>query len=337
MGNEEERNAPPQLYVLSTKLQGERKRNSTPLSHEQFWKLHDEGHHHTVDGGLPSEHDWLAEQTEPTLTTTKNANNHNVATIPRIIHKVYLQNSGGFQNQTEMIQSQKEALQSWIDKNPTYRMQFFDLERCRAYLTEYFHPIFLRAFDCLEAFAAKADFFRQAVIYREGGWYSDWKQVCLKEFALEDITVTNVTLALYWDHNIEKHIRLGCIQTALFGAIPRHALMAEILKRMLRNIQAKHYGETPLHNTGPGTFGEAYINLVKRMNLTNNVLHGLVQRKLFRNGKEKEPIVQHKCNGCGRKQDWDNGNNYNVLHRNQQFYCQDAQALFLPSEDDFLG
>ena len=142
-------------------------------------------------------------------TTTKNNNN---MTIPKILHKVIITSTGGFptylseifemmNNETRMKQYYKnnhssnnnnnftgsihEAHISWYINNPTYDIRYYDLHRCPLYLKRHYHPLFLRAFDCIEAFAGKANFFRYLVAYREGGYYSDWKQVCMRDGLLD--------------------------------------------------------------------------------------------------------------------------------------------------------
>lgn len=81
---------------------------------------------------------------------------------------------------TRNPQSLLEAHQSWSRHNPDYEIRYYDLKAGRQYLQQYFHPLFLRTFDCLQAFGFKSDFLRMAFLYREGGYYSDWKEVCLQ-------------------------------------------------------------------------------------------------------------------------------------------------------------
>jgi len=54
--------------------------------------------------------------------------------------------------------------------NPGYQVHYFDLLSARSYLHAHFHPVFLRTFDCIQAFAGKSDFFRVALLYR-GEWW----------------------------------------------------------------------------------------------------------------------------------------------------------------------
>ncbi len=109
--------------------------------------------------------------------------------IPKLINKLYFQIDGQFPfvEYIALMKNLTKAHKSWQDMNPGYTVRYFNLIASRNYLREYFHPVFLRTFDCIEAFAGKSNFFRMALLYREGGWHSDWKQVCLKPNLLDRI------------------------------------------------------------------------------------------------------------------------------------------------------
>ena len=32
-------------------------------------------------------------------------------------------------------------------------------------------------------------------------------------------------------------------------------------------------------------------------------------------------IILHKCNKCGKGNEWKDGNNYNILFKNKNYYC----------------
>lgn len=112
----------------------------------------------------PPERLWLRSRLSIQEEEEKNSS------IPMKIHKIYLQRDGQMQKLSEMSPNLRAAHRSWRVLNPGYEMQYFDLNACRKYLALHFHPIFLRAFDCLQAFASKADFMRLLIVYKEGGW-----------------------------------------------------------------------------------------------------------------------------------------------------------------------
>lgn len=254
------------------------------------------------------------------------------ATIPRIIHKVYFQKDGKFDTEAVKLSSLKEAHKSWVDKNPGYELHYFNLDDARSYLSQHFHSIFLRAFDCLEAFAAKADFFRMAVLYREGGWYSDWKQVVLQQRVLDNLGGSgHFEFVATWDQGNHISVAHKCIQNALVGAIPQHPIVEETLVRILKNIKSTYYGQTALHSSSCCVFGDAWRAVVLRNNkILNHIKMGNFTGSghfIFDNEVDN-PFILHKCDGCGTGQNWKFGNNYNTLHTSKQYYCEDAPSIF---------
>ena len=85
------------------------------------------------------------------------------------------------------VTSLAEAQKSWTDMNPGYEVRYFSLNMAREYLQKHFHFAFLRTFDCIESFSGKSDFFWAALLYREGGFHSDFKQKLLRPNLLEEI------------------------------------------------------------------------------------------------------------------------------------------------------
>jgi hypothetical protein len=168
----------------------------------------------TLDRALvvPPASAWLLDNPPP----------RNQTSVPKVIYKVFLSHGGilpDFQNQSSQL---RDAHDSWILKNPGYELRYFDLITIRQYLTQYFHPVFLRAFDCIEAYAGKTDVFRATVLYREGGWYSDWKEVCLEDGLLDTLSPDNRTLVVPWDRGTAHSRTNQCVMNALFGATERH-------------------------------------------------------------------------------------------------------------------
>jgi hypothetical protein len=129
--------------------------------------------------GPPVEETWLLSPLDVLL------GNHS---IPRRINRIYFQKDGKFVTNQDISASLREAHRSWLTMNPGYQVRYFNLINARKYLQTYFHPVFLSTFDCIQAFAGKSDFFRVALLYREGGFHSDWKQECLEFKLLERIS-----------------------------------------------------------------------------------------------------------------------------------------------------
>ncbi|GFH53261.1 hypothetical protein CTEN210_09737 [Chaetoceros tenuissimus] len=261
--------------------------------------------------------------------------NATTGTIPKIIHKIYIEEKGTFPTLDNMKRfgsgSLEKAHASWKHHNPGYEIRMYNLHACRDYLRKYFHPVFLRAFDCLQAFSNKVNFMRMALVYREGGWYSDWKQECLQEGLLDKLA-SNVTLYTVWDRGNDVSVRRKCMQNNFFGAVRGHPLIAIQIRIMMEHIQQKYYGQSTLHATGPCAFGMAFQEYEKTFpELKKYGRHGYHLGDLQVHSSpvaKSESLILHKCKGCGSGQAWLGGNNYNDLFAKKAYYCADAPSIF---------
>lgn len=262
--------------------------------------------------------------------------------IPRIINKIFFQKSSGFPKAEGGSSTLTAAHESWTAMNPGYDVRYFDLDLARKYLHQHFHPVFLRAFDCLPAFAAKSDLFRFTLLYREGGWHSDWKQVCLQKYVLQNISEATDIFAAYDLFSSKDFYPHKCVQNAFVGSRPQHPIIEKGLEMILRNVQSSRYSGTALDATACCVFGRAvqeseaerkseWFSKVAEMGTFSGVpVHGAAFSWI---GK---PVVKQKCHGCDSGQDWGStGNNYILLYKQRQYYCEDAASLFSTTLDQW--
>lgn len=298
---------------------------------------------------MPDETDWLLSMNQAYQSESHYEQYGQL--IPKIIHKVILNDNGQFDktigevlNMTRNFTSSKapqngsllHAHLTWKMMNPEYKIRYFNLHLSRSYLQRYFNPIFLRAFDCIEAFAGKANLFRYLLIYREGGYYSDWKQECKEEGLLDWLSKDNATWFSAWDaiqnrRRKENH----AMQNALFGAPPQSPILAEAIRTALHNIQGRldlKNGTTALDMTGIYVLGQSF-NKVKNSMDPNDIhlgkyIHAGGMRFFYGPTGSEKCIVVHKCDKCGKDQNWSRGNNYKQKHKLGEYFCPDAPALF---------
>ena len=289
----------------------------------------------------PPERQWLRGSILQSSIVTKEGNNGEPIiynTIPKIINKIYIGKSGSFPSLEEMKQAGEGALEdahhSWSLRNHNYTIRYFNLDMCRQYLQENYHPIFLRAFDCIEAFSGKVNLFRMLVIYAEGGWYSDWKQKALKDDLLDDLG-RDVDFYGVWDHGHSGLVADKCMQNCFFGAVPRHPLLAIMIRMILINVQTEHYEKHALFSTGPCLFGKAFDEYVTKQNPDGSRMRlGYYQANYIKNKPDdvnktgQELYVMHKAIGSIHDQTWVHGNNYNKMFEKHEYFCEDAQSLF---------
>lgn len=153
---------------------------SSSIAEDMFDKFEDalQDQHISITPQPPPQDTWLISSSESTQ--------QQIDRIPKIINRIYFAKDG---NYPEVVSDAiKQAHKTWFDNNPGYQVRYFNLIKARRYLHKHFHPVFLRAFDCIEAFAGKSDLFRMALLYREGGFHADWKTVCLEKNLLERIS-----------------------------------------------------------------------------------------------------------------------------------------------------
>jgi len=289
---------------------------------------------------MPNEEDWLLSL--PLYSHEVHYQKHGQL-IPKTIHKVIITNEGSFPEyftniflnmtrnitmKTMEVGSLEYGHLSWKEKNPGYKLRYFNLHHCRSYLHQFFHPMFLRAFDCIEAFAGKTDFFRFLIVYREGGFYSDWKQVVHKNRLLDWLSSDNTTWFSAWDNGFPK--KLNAMQNSFFGATPQSPILAETILTILHNIRkrADLDPETSAYDmTGPFIFGKAFMKVTNDrsgIRLGNYQAHWGM-RYVYLN----EVIIVHKCLKCNVSQNWTEGNNYIKKHAIGEFFCPDAPSLFI--------
>ena len=328
---------PLMLTSTASSTQQEEEQQDRWITYEQFAN-NQLVSSHPMGIGPPKEEDWLLDEMEHADPTT----------IPKRLFKVNILDHGGLQAifeprttefnasdpQDRAIKSLQQAHKSWPTLNPGYDIRYFDLHACRQYLKLHFHPIFLRTFDCIEAYGGKTNLFRYLVVYREGGWYSDWKEKCIKEGLLDMLSSGNTT----WFSALNDANSRKCHQNAFFGAPAKHAVLSNAISRVLDNVQQKYYGVNVLSATGVCVLGAAVNQMGYGKDMENTARIGAATYSL--NSTENvfryhdEVILQHKCNDCGVKPDYDNGNNYWTKFKNREYYCPDASTLFgVPQAD----
>lgn len=231
--------------------------------------------------------------------------------IPKVIHKIYIQHDGTIP--TNLDENIKEAHQSWIDKNLGYQIKYWSLNDCRDYLRNNFPPIFLQTFDSLKPYAYKCDFVRYCIIYNEGGWYSDWKQVCLVDNLLDQLSELDEFICFY-DHGALHARKNKCVQNSFFGSIKNHDVLKDTINHVIKNVKIKYYGNHSIDITGPCLFGK----LIRKYNIRP---YGNFQHDPYTGFYHKNTeIIRHKCSKCGQDQNWDNGNNYNLMWKKRDIY-----------------
>ena len=114
----------------------------------------------------------------------------NDISIPKVIHKIYIDQTMTLNNIDDNIKNLFEKLQK---DNKDYKIKIWSGNDCREYIKNNFSTTHLECFDGLKPYAFKADFARYCILYNEGGWYSDIKEQFTLAAMCGEETLSNIT------------------------------------------------------------------------------------------------------------------------------------------------
>ena len=161
--------------------------------------------------------------------------------IPKIIHQTFKHNN--------LPLITRWHISRFLRRNPEYRYEFYDDARIEQFLMDEYGRETLTLYKRLNIGAAKADFFRYAVLYKKGGVYIDIDSGIngkLADFIKpEDMAV--ITL--------EGHPELFA-QWALVYA-PGHPFLKKTMEIVQHNIITNKYPNDVHRMTGPSAYTEA--------------------------------------------------------------------------------
>jgi tetratricopeptide (TPR) repeat protein len=147
-------------------------------------------------------------------------------------------------------------MDSWATQNPDWRVERFSDAQARAYLKERLPPAMLAAYVRGREPAQKADLFRLARLFLEGGVYADADDLCLAP--LESWLPARHDLVLYQED-------FGTLANNFIAASPRHPLIKSALESAVNAINRGDNDFLWLA-TGPGLISRAFANLTTATN-----------------------------------------------------------------------
>lgn len=234
--------------------------------------------------------------------------------IPKVIHKVYIEHSMNLPNSLPF--EIKKAHDSWRHMNPGYKIKTYGGNDCEKYLLKHFGKRHVDAFMKLKPYSYKCDFIRFAIIYNEGGIYTDWKTVCHKP--IDHMILTDDTKWISsWD------VVRSNMWTGFFVSAPKSPILKTAIDMCLYNIENNVFGKSCLEPTGPVLFGNAFLKhypkyeFGKQINENGIILGEFKPTNIYFNN---DLYLQSKCNECSQTQDWDKGNNYVKMWMHRDIY-----------------
>ena len=162
-------------------------------------------------------------------------------TIPKIIHQTF--------KTSKLPLITKWHIAKFRKKNPDYAYEFYDDERIEKFLEKEYGDDILKLYKKINIGAAKADFFRYAILYKKGGVYVDIDSginSSLEEFIKPDDTAIithegDPTLFAQW---------------ALIYS-PGHPFLQKTIDMVIENIRLNKYPHDVHKMTGPTVYTQA--------------------------------------------------------------------------------
>jgi hypothetical protein len=175
--------------------------------------------------------------------------------IPKVIHKVIIVDGG---EMPDIPEGMKKALETWYRMNPGYKVKLYSGKDCEAYIREHFDEEILDAYRTLKPYAYKSDLMRQLILYKEGGWYTDARMVCLEP--LDSLNRFGKEFYVC----IDKPQQQLCMCNGFIGSVANHPVSKKMIDLILWNIKQRHYGIDCLSPTGPGAYIHASIDYIRK-------------------------------------------------------------------------
>ncbi len=131
-------------------------------------------------------------------------------------------------------------------KNPEYQYFFYDDQDIEKFLTDEFPSEYIESYHKLTIGAAKADFFRYAILYKKGGVYLDIDSAITRP--LRYLVRENDEAIISAERHPNLYVQWGLIFSK------NHPFLKKTLELMIDNIQTHRYPNDVHSTTGPSVF-----------------------------------------------------------------------------------
>lgn len=134
-------------------------------------------------------------------------------------------------------------------RNPEYKYNFYDDEKIEAFFKSEFPYEYYKAYKSLTIGAAKADFFRYAILYKKGGVYLDIDCKLVSRF--RDFIKENDEAIVTDERDMVYYVQWAMIYNA------GHPFLKRALELCLENIQQHKFPNDVHKTTGPPVISQA--------------------------------------------------------------------------------
>jgi len=145
----------------------------------------------------------------------------------------------------------------WLKRrNPEYDYQFYDDERIDVFIRNEYGDEVYALYKRINIGAAKADFFRYAVLYKKGGVYLDIDSLITKRIDSFIMPEDNAVIA--FESNLNFYV-----QWVLFYEAG-HPILKQTMEDVINNLKENKYPHDSHQMTGPTAYTLAIKKCLKR-------------------------------------------------------------------------
>ncbi|ASW73224.1 glycosyl transferase [Chryseobacterium piperi] len=153
-------------------------------------------------------------------------------------------------------------------KNPEYDYFFYDDNDIQKFIEDEFPPEYIENYNKLTIGAAKADFFRYAILYKKGGVYLDIDSAITKP--LRQLINEDDEAVI----SKERHEGLYVQWALIFNK--NHPFLKKTLELMLDNIKTHRYPNNIHATTGPTVFSNGIKqSLAEKPSIPHRIFNGI--------------------------------------------------------------
>lgn len=167
--------------------------------------------------------------------------------IPKIIHQTFKTSNLPFITRWHIARFRK--------KNPEYAYEFYDDARIEEFIQLEFGQDTFKLYKKLNIGAAKADFFRYALLYKKGGVYVDIDSGI--NTSLEEFIVPDDSAIITREGNPSLFVQWALIYS------PEHPFLKKTIEMVMENIRWNKYPNDVHQMTGPTVYTQAIQECLK--------------------------------------------------------------------------
>jgi len=167
--------------------------------------------------------------------------------IPKVIYQTFKN------NQLPLItQWQIKKLKQ---RNPEYQYEFYDDDRIAAFVLDEFGPSIFDLYIRINIGAAKADFFRYAILLKKGGIYLDIDSLSITK--LDQFILPTDSALVSLENNSVFYVQWALIYKA------NHPFLKKTMEIVIDNLKQNRFPNDVHKMTGPSAYTEAIRECLK--------------------------------------------------------------------------